>query len=165
MGGQGSPEPLTQTQPPGCCRRRGEPFPLSPRPEGAVPPANTTCRRRAEQTKGSCKDQTTTHFAIESHRHGHATNNTQKRPPSHSPRWRLQEGRDAKAPPPPNPEDLGFSPGHRGRRERGMYLAVACRKGAGVQDVADGVTTAGQGFLPVQGPRPNGFCADRKSVV
>ena len=71
---------------------------------------------------------------------------------SASPRRRLQEGNDARAPPPPNTQIWGFHPGI-GEGERGVCLGIASKEEDGVQDVANAVTdTAGQGFLPAKAP-------------
>ena len=79
------------------------------------------------------------------------TTATQHTPPGHlpaSPRRRLQEGSDARTPPPPNPQIWVFHPGI-GEAETGKGLNVASKEGNGVQDVADAVTdTVGQRFLP-----------------
>ena len=79
------------------------------------------------------------------------TTATQHTPSGHlpsSPRRRLQEGNDARTPPPPNPQIWGFHPGN-GEAETGIGLSVASKEGNGIQDVTNAVTdTVGQGFLP-----------------
>lgn len=45
--------------------------------------------------------------------------------PTHSPRQSHQGGNDAVAPPPPNPKDLGFSPGQGGRWEWGRCTSTS----------------------------------------
>jgi hypothetical protein len=102
---------------------------LSPRLEGADPPAPHTEEHRCQAPTNHHRNSSTDPAVSRRH---------------------LQEGDDARAPPPPKSKLLGFHPRQAGQRRGGIYLNIAMKERSGAIDIM--VAAVGQGFPLVQSP-------------
>ena len=148
--GRAQPGLCLSTKSPGCCRRRGEPIPLSPRLEGADPRKS---RPPAQvSSKGGSFDRTGRHLATGSRRHKQTANTTHRH---HLPAAQGDASKEGTTPERrrrPFSKELGFSPRRRGGERARIIPHRRLQGGERRRDVADDATTKLAEDFSRQGP-------------